>query len=188
MLTQSQWPAPNDVAISVADGTNGSGVKGVEVTLAGAGLSDAIPTTYDQTSGHWIAAVNDAAIHRGVYTLTVKATDNAGNTGTIANQKLTLPLRASTSLSVSAGFTVKANNKTNAQTKRQAKAKAAACKNAHGKTKTAKPEAACGTKAKAKANEVKLKKGTLTTPYGQAVKVAGKLVNTVTNKAIPHAG
>jgi hypothetical protein len=191
VLPQTQWPEPNDVAISVADGTNASGVKSVDVTLTGNGLNDPIPTTYDKTTGVWIAAINDGAIPSGSYKLTVKATDNAGNTSTIADQTLKLPLRASTRLTVSAGFSVKSNNKTETKAagREPAKAKAAACKKlkAHAQTKVSKTKAACSATSTKKSANVTLHKGVLSTPHGQRVKVKGTLVNDETKKAVAHA-
>lgn len=189
VLPEAQWPEPNDIAISVSDGTNGSGVKSVDVTLSGKGLSDTIPTTYDKTSGDWIAVVNDGAIHSGSYGLTVKATDNAGNTGAIAIQALKLPLRASTSLTVSAGFSAKSKNKTKAAGGKPARANAAGCKmlRARAKTKAAKTRGACSAGSRKKSSNITLRKGVLSTPFGQPVKVDGTLVNDKTKKAIAHA-
>jgi hypothetical protein len=162
LLARSKWPEPNEMAVHVTDGVNGSGVKSVALSLTAKRTKETITATYSPSTGNWLAAVNDGVLPAGAYRVVITATDNAGNTGTIARRPLRLPLRAPTKLTVSAGISTTARTRS-------------------GSRKISR------TVAKTRQAAVTIHRGSLTIAYGQKVELSGTLRDVKTDKPLAHA-
>lgn len=94
---------PTRVSVAVSDPISGVAGGGIELSRAGSGIWQALPTTLEAES-HLVARIEDATLPAGEYELRADATDRAGNIGTTTErtdgspERLTLPLRATTSL------------------------------------------------------------------------------------------
>lgn len=95
---------PTRVSVAVSDPISGVAGGGIELSRAGSGIWQALPTTLEG-EGRLVARIEDAALPAGEYELRADASDRAGNLATTAErldgspEHLTLPLRATTSLS-----------------------------------------------------------------------------------------
>jgi hypothetical protein len=94
---------PTRVSVAVSDPISGVAGGGIELSRAGSGIWQAMPTTLEG-EGHLVTRIDDAALPSGEYELRADASDRAGNLGTTTErtdgspERLTLPLRATTSL------------------------------------------------------------------------------------------
>jgi len=102
---EAQNPSdPTRVAVQVSDKISGVAGGGIEVSRAGSGIWQALPTE-DEDGAHLITRIDDAALPAGEYELRASASDRAGNLASTSErldgrpERLTLPLRAATSLS-----------------------------------------------------------------------------------------
>ncbi|MBS1861129.1 MAG: carboxypeptidase regulatory-like domain-containing protein [Actinobacteria bacterium] len=96
---------PTRVSVAVSDPVSGVAGGGIELSRAGSGIWQALPTTLEAES-HLVARIDDAALPAGEYELRADASDRAGNLATTTErtdgqaERLTLPLRTATSLGV----------------------------------------------------------------------------------------
>jgi len=101
---EEQNPAdPTRVSVAVSDPISGVAGGGIELSRAGSGIWQALPTTLESES-HLVTRIEDATLPAGQYELRANASDRAGNLATTTErtdgqpERLTLPLRATTSL------------------------------------------------------------------------------------------
>lgn len=96
---------PTRVSVAVSDPISGVAGGGIELSRAGSGIWQSLPTTLEAES-HLVARIEDATLPAGEYELRADASDRAGNLATTTErtdgrpERLTLPLRATTSLGV----------------------------------------------------------------------------------------
>ncbi|MFT3864018.1 MAG: hypothetical protein QM729_07075 [Solirubrobacterales bacterium] len=94
---------PTRVSVAVSDPISGVAGGGIELSRAGSGIWQALPTTLEAES-HLVARIEDATMPAGEYELRADASDRAGNLATTTErtdgspERLTLPLRATTSI------------------------------------------------------------------------------------------
>jgi hypothetical protein len=94
---------PTRVSVAVSDPISGVAGGGIELSRAGSGIWQDLPTTLEAES-HLVARIEDATLPAGEYELRADASDRAGNLATTTErtdgqaERLTLPLRATTSL------------------------------------------------------------------------------------------
>jgi hypothetical protein len=94
---------PTRVSAQVSDPISGVAGGGIELSRAGSGIWQALPTTLE-AEAHLVTRIDDAALPAGEYELRADASDRAGNLATTTErtdgqpERLTLPLRATTSL------------------------------------------------------------------------------------------
>jgi hypothetical protein len=101
---EEQNPAdPTRVSVAVSDPISGVAGGGIEMSRAGSGIWQALPTTLE-AEGHLVTRIDDAALPAGEYELRASASDRAGNLAITTErtdgqaEHLTLPLRATTSI------------------------------------------------------------------------------------------
>jgi hypothetical protein len=101
---EGQSPSdPTRVSVQVGDTISGVAGGGIELSRAGSGIWQALPTTLEG-EGHLVTRIDDAALPAGEYELRADASDRAGNLATTTErtdgspERVTLPLRATTSL------------------------------------------------------------------------------------------
>jgi hypothetical protein len=94
---------PTRVSAAVSDAISGVAGGGIELSRAGSGIWQTLPTTLEAES-HLVTRIDDAALPAGEYELRADASDRAGNLAATTErtdgqaERLTLPLRATTSL------------------------------------------------------------------------------------------
>ena len=94
---------PTRVSVAVSDPVSGVAGGGIELSRAGSGIWQALPTTLEGEA-HLVGRIDDAALPAGDYELRADASDRAGNLATTSErtdgtpERLTLPLRTTTSL------------------------------------------------------------------------------------------
>lgn len=102
---EAQNPSdPTRVAVQVSDSISGVAGGGIELSRAGSGIWQALPTV-DEGGAHLATRIDDATLPSGEYELRASASDRAGNLASTSErldgrpERLTLPLRVATSLS-----------------------------------------------------------------------------------------
>jgi hypothetical protein len=94
---------PTRVSVQVTDPLSGLGSGEIELSRAGSGAWQVLPTT--EEASHLVTRIDDATLPPGEYQLRATASDRAGNLASTEQQldgqpmRVTLPLRATTSLS-----------------------------------------------------------------------------------------
>ena len=105
-IRRSSWPQPDEVALHITDGPQGSGTATVQVTAQqnGGPVYKTMAARDPNNPDVWDAVFNDSTMPPGDYTFIAYPTDVAGNSGQITTnqtgqtESLELPLRAMSTL------------------------------------------------------------------------------------------